>query len=124
MASPVTVSKLQVKPHSSPDEVRTPSKTRVEVVHLAGFAIGRFNLEPGWRWSQCIKPVVKTEQCQLSHVGYAVSGKITIRLTDGTEKTISAGESYAIPPGYDAWVEGKEPFVAIELLSADSYART
>jgi mannose-6-phosphate isomerase-like protein (cupin superfamily) len=123
MATPVTVTKLQAKSHSSPDEVRTPQKTRVEIVHLEGFTIGRFNFEPGWRWSECVKPVVKTELCQLSHVGYAVSGQLTIRLKDGTQKTIVAGESYTIPPGHEAWVEGKQPFVGIEVLSADVYAK-
>ena len=123
MALPVRVSKLQTKSHSSPDEVRTPPKTRVEVVHLEGFTIGRFTFEPGWRWSECVKPVVKTEQCQLSHVGYVVSGQLTIRLTDGTQRTISGGESYAVPPGHDAWVEGQQPFVAVEVISADVYAK-
>ena len=85
MATPVTVTKLQAKSHSSPDEVRTPKKTRVEVVQLEGFTIGRFNFEPGWRWSECVKPVVKTDHCQVSHVGYAVSWRITIRMKDGTE---------------------------------------
>ncbi len=123
MAIPVAVTKFEVKSHTSPDEVRTPHKTRVEVVHLEGFTIGRLNLEPGWRWSECIKPVAKTDQCQVSHVGYAVSGRISIRMKDGTVKTISAGESYTIPPGHDAWVEGNQPFVGIEVLSADVYAK-
>ena len=92
MAAPVTVAKFQVQSHTQPDEVRTPSKTRVEVVHLEGFTIGRFTFAPGWRWSECIKPVVKTDHCQVSHVGYAVSGRITVRLKDGTEKAIGAGD--------------------------------
>ena len=70
-----------------------------------------------------MKPVAKTEQCQLSHVGYAVSGAIRVHLKDGTEKTIHAGESYTIPPGHDAWVEGDKPFVGIEVMSADVYAK-
>ena len=123
MSSPVTVGKLTVKSHGSPDEVRTPDKTRVEVVQLDGFTIGRISLEPGWRWSECIKPVVKTDQCQVSHVGYAVSGKITVRMKDGTQKTIVAGDSYTIPPGHDAWVDGNQPFVGIEVLSADVFAK-
>jgi quercetin dioxygenase-like cupin family protein len=123
MATPVKVSKLQVKSHSSPDEVRTPQKTRVEVNQLEGFTLGRFTLEPGWRWSECIKPVVKTDHCQLSHVGHLVSGRLTIRLSDGTQKTINPGESYAIPPGHDAWVEGNQPVVLIEVMSADAYAK-
>lgn len=123
MATPVTVTEFQVKSHSSPDEVRTADKTRVEVVHHEGITIGKLSFEPGWRWSECVKPVVKTDQCQLSHVGYAISGRVTVRLNDGTEKTISPGESYSIPPGHDAWVEGKESFVAIEVMSADMYAK-
>jgi hypothetical protein len=123
MPNPVSVKKLEVKSHDSPDEVRSPDKTRVEVVTLEGYTIGRFNFQPGWRWSECIKPVVKTDLCQLSHVGHAVSGRIRVRLQDGSEKTISAGESYTIPPGHDAWVEGDAPFVGIEVLSADIYAK-
>jgi quercetin dioxygenase-like cupin family protein len=123
MPNPVAVKTLQARSHAAPDELRTPSKTRVEVVHLEGYSIGRFNLEPGWRWSECIKPVVHTDQCQLSHVGYAVSGRITIRMQDGSTKTINAGESYIIPPGHDAWVEGNQPFVGIEVLSADQFAK-
>jgi mannose-6-phosphate isomerase-like protein (cupin superfamily) len=123
MATPVSVSKFDVKSHATPDEVRSPNKTRVEVCQHENFTIGRFNFQPGWRWSECIKPVVKTDFCQVSHVGYAVSGRIKVHMKDGTEKTISAGESYTIPRGHDAWVEGNEPFVGIEVMSADTYAK-
>ena len=123
MAIPVAVMKFEVKSHASPDELRIPNKTRVEVVRFDGFTLGRFNFGPGWRWSECIKPVVKTDSCQASHVGYAVSGKMTVRMKDGTQKTIAAGESYTIPPGHDAWVEGNEPFVGIEVMSAEQYAK-
>ena len=123
MATPVAVTKFEVKSHGSPDEVRSPDKTRVEVVRLEGFTLSRLNFEPGWRWSECIKPVVKTDSCQVSHVGYAVSGRLTVRMKDGTQKTIVAGESYTIPPGHDAWVEGNERFVGIEVMSAEQYAK-
>ena len=123
MAVPVSVRKLQVKSHASPDEVRAPDKTRIEIVQFEGCTIGRFNFAPGWRWSECVKPVVKTDRCQVSHVGYAVTGRMTVRLDDGTQMTISAGESYTIPPGHDAWVEGPETFVAIEVMSADVFAK-
>jgi hypothetical protein len=123
MATPVAVTTFEVKSHDSPDEVRSPNKTRVEIVRLEGFTFGRFNFEPGWPWSECVKPVVKTDSCQVSHAGYAVSGRIVVHLTDGSETTISAGESYTIPPGHDAWVEGDEPFVGIEVMSAEQYAK-
>src|ERR1051325_10686233 len=94
MPPPVAVSQFQSKSFDSPDEVRTPAKTRVDVVNVEGFTIGRMTFEPGWRWSDCIKPVVQTDQCQLSHVGITISGKITVLLSDGTQKTVVAGEVY------------------------------
>ena len=123
MSTSPSVSKLEAKSHDAPDETRTPPKTKVEVVRLEGFTIGRFNFEPGWRWSECVKPVAGTDSCQNSHVGYAVQGQITVRLNDGTQKAIRAGDSYTIPPGHDAWVDGNERFVAIEVMSAEQYAR-
>ena len=86
--------------------------------------MGRFTFEPGWRWSECIKPVVKTDTCQLSHVGYVVSGRLTVQLKGGEKKMFSPGESYTIPPGHDAWVEGNERFVGIEVMSAEQYGKS
>jgi hypothetical protein len=103
----------------TPDETRTLEKTRVELVRLAGTTLGRFTFQPGWRWSECVKPVVGTDSCQVHHVGYAVAG----RLTGGDQARIKAGDSYEIPPGHDAWVEGQEAFVAIEVQSAQDYAK-
>jgi hypothetical protein len=123
MSNGMNVGHLEAKSHDTPDEVRTPNKTRVEVVRLPGFTLGRFKLQPGWRWSECVKPVVGTESCQVAHVGHVVSGRITIRMNDGSQKTIEHGMSYTIPPGHDAWVEGNEPFVCIEVMSAEQYAK-
>lgn len=109
--NPLKITKLETKSHGTPDEIRKPDKTQVEIVRLEGFTIGRYTMEPGWRWSQFIKPIVKTDSCQLSHVGHAISGSITVRMNDGTQKTINAGESYTIPPGHDAWADGRKVFV-------------
>ncbi|WP_245517118.1 MULTISPECIES: cupin domain-containing protein [unclassified Mesorhizobium] len=87
----MNVTKLESKSHNNPDEVRSPAKTRVEIVRLPGFTLGRLNMQPGWKWSECVKPVVKTDSCQVSHVGYVVSGTITVRMNDGTEKTFTEG---------------------------------
>lgn len=124
MASPMHVNKLQTKSHDAPDEVREPEKTRVEVVRLEGYTLGRFKFEPGWRWSKCIKPVVGTDSCQVAHVGYAVSGRITVQMNDGSQAVIEEGMSYTIPPGHDAWVEGDAPFVGLEMMSAEEYAKS
>lgn len=112
---------LQVKPHSSPDERRAPEKTLLELNHLGDFTIGRMTMQPGWSWAENIKPVVNTDSCQLLHVGYCVSGTLETELNDGTTATITAGDSYLIPPGHNAHVVGAEPYVAIELNSAKAY---
>lgn len=123
MQRPIEAKTLEVKSHDHPDELRNPAKTRVEVVRLDGHTLGRFQFQPGWRWSECVKPVVKTDLCQVSHVGHVMQGKLTVQLKDGSKKTISAGESYTIPAGHDAWVEGSESFVALEVMSAEEYAK-
>ena len=116
---------IEARDFSSPDETRTPEKTLVELVNLAGGQIGRYTFQPGWRWSECIKPVVGTDSCQVSHVGYAVSGRAIILLPDGSEQPIQAGESYTIPPGHDAWVVGDEPVTGFEFQprTAEEFAR-
>ena len=123
MGSPMSVSKLEARSRDTSDEPRTPEKTRVEVVRLTGHTLARFTFEPGWRWSDCVKPVAGTDSCQVNHVGYAVEGQIVVRLADGTEQAIRAGDSYTIPPGHDAWVVGDERFVGIEVMSAEQYAK-
>ena len=121
--SGMNVAKFETRSHDNPDEVRTPDKSRIEIARLPGATIGRFNFEPGWKWSECIKPVVKTDSCQVAHVGHVVSGALAVKMDDGTQKTLTAGTSYTIPPGHDAWVEGNERFVAIEVMNAEQYAK-
>ena len=115
---------VESRDFASADETRTPDKTRVDLVSIAGSEIGRYTFEPGWRWSECIKPVVKTESCQLSHVGFCVSGKLTVQTADGNQINIAAHDSYSIPPGHDAWVEGDEPFTGVEFVSAAVFAKS
>ena len=108
----------------APDEIRPAGLGTAHVVGgLGEITMMRVTLQPGWRWSNDVKPIVKTETCQVAHVGYAVSGRIIIKMNDGSQATIAPGMSYTIPPGHEAWVEGGEPFVAIEVMSAEQYAK-
>lgn len=106
-----------------PTETRTFPKGKIEVVKLGDSTVGRYTFQPGWRWEDSVKPLVKTEHCENHHVGYAQSGRMHIRSTDGTETEIVAGEAYDIMPGHDAWVAGQETFVGLEFKSAAEYAR-
>src|SRR5436305_2604706 len=101
----------------SPDERRTPDKTQVDVVHLGGTTAARLTLEPGWRWSECVKPVAGTDSCQTPHVGFVASGTIHVVMDDGTERDIQTGEAYVIEPGHDAYVVGDSPVVGYEFES-------
>ena len=87
------------KGFGSADEVRTPDKTRVEVVDLGGVKAARMTLQPGWRWSECIKPVVGGDSCQAPHLGVVVSGRIHLTHDDGTEAEVGPGEAYAALEG-------------------------
>ena len=117
------MSGIESKSFDKPDETRTPAKTRVDVVRVGGTEIGRMTFEPGWKWSECIKPVVGTDSCQNEHVGYMETGTLTVVHEDGTQTEIGAGQAYRIAPGHDAWVVGNKSVVAYEFKSADSYAK-
>src|SRR5918911_1941181 len=117
---------VEVRTFDSPDETRTPDKTRIEVVRMGNASAARFTFEPGWRWSECVKPVAGTDSCQARHVGVVHSGRLHVTHEDGTEQEIGAGEAYLIEPGHDAWVVGDEPFVGFEFetKSAEEYAKS
>lgn len=113
------------KSFESPDETRSPEKTTVHVVDLGSAKAARLTMQPGWKWSECIKPVVGTESCQARHVGTVVAGRLHIVHDDGTEAEVGPGDAYVIEPGHDAWVEGDEDWVAYEFesKSAETYAK-
>jgi hypothetical protein len=116
---------ISTKNFDAPDETRTPDKTRIEVVDLGGAKAARLTAQPGWRWSECIKPVVGGDSCQTRHLGVVAAGRIHIAHADGTESDIGVGEAYLIEPGHDAWVVGDEEFVAYEFdtTTAGIYAK-
>jgi hypothetical protein len=109
------------KSFEAPDETRSPAKTTMQVVDLAGVKAARLTVEPGWTWSECIRPVVGTESCQAHHVGVIVSGAMHIVHDDGTEGDLTAGMAYVIEPGHDAWVVGEQPAVAFEFDSSTAH---
>ena len=109
----------------SPDETRTPDKTKVDIVRVGGASVARMALQPGWRWSECIKPIAGGDSCQAHHVGLLQSGTMHVVHDDGTEQEIRAGQAYVIEPGHDAWVVGDEAVVGFEFDSrtAEEYAK-
>lgn len=115
---------LEINDFSAPDDVRRPDPTvTVEVVKLAGGEVGRYTFQPGWRWSEHIRPVVGGDSCQTDHVGFVVSGRMGVSTDDGDTGEVGAGDVYRIPPGHDGWVVGDEPVVVVEFQGAASYAK-
>ena len=119
----MTAETFELKSLNSPEEVRNFDKGKVELVKVAGAAVGRATFEPGWKWSTCVKPLAKTDSCQAAHYGYQLSGTLTTRMDDGTEMTSKAGDVLNIPPGHDAWVVGDEQVVVIDFQGMVDYAK-
>lgn len=99
----------------SPDEVRPfEAHGQLDVVTLMGFTMGRSTFEPGWRWSQDVKPIAGTDSCMVRHTGICLSGRMTVRHGDGSEATMGPGDVFVIEPGHDAWTVGDEPCIALD----------
>jgi class 3 adenylate cyclase/quercetin dioxygenase-like cupin family protein len=114
--------RLRKKQFDHPDEVRTVEKGRIELVELGELAVGRAIFEPGWRWSDHVKPIVGTDSCQVHHVGYVVSGHLRVEMTDGASIELIGGDTFEVPPGHDAWVVGDEPWVSVDYAGRRLFA--
>ncbi len=116
---------IVAKNFDAPDEIRQPTKTRVDVVDLGAAKAARLTMQPGWRWSECIKPVVGGDSCQARHVRTLVAGSLHVIHDDGTSVDLKPGDAYIIEPGHDAWVLGDDAAIGFEFESkaAESYAR-
>jgi hypothetical protein len=117
------MAQAELKHFSTPDEVRTFPKGRVELVNIGGGVVGRLTLEPGWRWSEHVKPIAGTEWCEAPHFQYQLAGRLHIVMSDGTELESAAGDVSALPVGHDAWVVGDEPVVLVDWSGASNYAQ-
>jgi quercetin dioxygenase-like cupin family protein len=116
---------LEAKPFDAPDEVRSfqDDKGQVELVQVGGNTIGRGTFKPGWRWSEHVKPIAGTDSCLAPHMQYHVSGRLRIRMDDGTEFEAGPGDVTSLPSGHDAWVVGDEPVVVVDISGMGEYAK-
>ena len=118
-----TGSLLSKKSFDTPDEVRTFEKGRLEVVTIANQTIGRATFEPGWKWSASIKPIAQTDLCEVEHLGYVISGQMTVKMRDGSEAHFGPGDAMYLAPGHDAWVTGKGPCTVVDFMGFPGYAK-
>ena len=116
--------RLEKKRFDSPDEVRPMAdKGRVDILNIGDGVVGRATFEPGWRWSEHVKPIAGTESCQAAHLGYVLSGRQKIVMDDGSELEFGPGDVVALPPGHDGWVVGDEPCVVLDFAGMAQYAK-
>ena len=114
----------EIKNFDSPDEVRPfEGKGEAKVVNVAGQVVGRGTFEPGWKWSENVKPIAGTDSCQVSHLGYVLSGRMKVFMDDGSESEVGPGDVVAIPPGHDAEVVGDEPCEMVDFGEFGEYAK-
>ena len=109
----------------SPEETRPfeDGKGKLELVNLEAGPIGRATFEPGWKWSQHVKPMAKTDSCQTAHMGYVISGSMGVAMDDGEEMEFGPGDLMICAPGHDAWTVGDEACVVIDWQGAADYAK-
>ena len=115
---------LELVHFAEPTETRSFEKGRFELYRVGPTTVGRATYEPGWRWSEHVGPTVGTRSCQVEHVGLVLSGQAAVKMDDGTERVMKAGDFFYVPPGHDSWVVGDEPYVSIHFLGATDYAST
>lgn len=111
------------KTFEAPDETREFPNGKAEILSIGGGEVGRLILEPGWRWSNDVKPLAGTESCEAPHFQYHVAGQLGIRMDDGTELVAGPGDITSLPSGHDAWVVGDEPVVVVDWYGASTYAK-
>jgi hypothetical protein len=115
--------KMEVKNLNSPEETRNFDKGKVELVKIGGAMVGRAVFQPGWKWSESVKPIAKTKSCEAPHFQYHVSGTLRVRMDDGTERDLKPGDVSLLPSGHDAWVVGNDPVVVVDFQGMLDYAK-
>lgn len=114
----------ELKSFAKPDEIREFPKGRLELLRIGGVVVGRAVLQPGWKWSTSVKPVVGTKSCEAPHFQYHVSGVLKVRMDDGTEFECRKGDVALVGPGHEAWVVGTEPVVIVDFQGMADYAKS
>jgi quercetin dioxygenase-like cupin family protein len=119
------MSSLIVKSLEDPQDSRAiAGMGQIDLVHLGEVTVGRATFQPGWRWSEHVKPQAGTDLCEVTHTGYVVSGRQMVRMADGEEVELKAGDAFVVGPGHDAWVVGEEPCVTVDFSGGQAFSQT
>jgi hypothetical protein len=116
-------SMVEILNPANPAEVTSFPFGRFELFRIGGLEIGRAVYQPGWRWTEHVRPTAGTELCEVGHVGLVLSGTAAVKMRGGSEIIMTAGDFFSVPPGHDSWVVGSEEYTSLHFLGADRYAR-
>lgn len=86
-----------------------------DIVAFPTGRVTRSRLQPGWRWSADVGKAIGLDFCPVPHLGYVVAGRMVVVMADGTEHRYGAGDAIAVEPPHDAYVEGNEVYVGIDV---------
>jgi len=114
---------VTLKRFDNPDEVRTFTRGKFEIVHIGGMTLGRATYEPGWKWSEHVGRVLGQKTCDVEHIGIVIQGRATAAMNDRRVIEIQAGDIFHVAPGHDSWVIGDEPYVSPHLMGAGTYTK-
>ncbi len=107
------------KSFGRPDEHITKGNVDIDVLLVGDMKVKRASYPPGWKFSKDMG----APRCQDTHVGYGISGRMIVELTDGRRLEFGPGDVFVIPPGHDAWVDGNEPCMIVQFDEGESAMR-
>jgi mannose-6-phosphate isomerase-like protein (cupin superfamily) len=119
----ISTTKMLKRNIDSPDETRPAGAGEARIINVGDMGIMHVTLQPGWKWSNDVKPIAKTDSCQAPHLNYLISGRMHVVMDDGTEEDFGPGDIAVIPPGHDAWVVGNEPVVTLNVTGSGVWAK-
>src|SRR5437763_17023777 len=97
------VDEILLKKFEKPDEERKFEKGKLELVTIGGVTVGRAEYEPGWKWSEHVRPISGAELCEVERVGLALKGRCAVRMRGGREIVLKPGALFPVRRGHAGW---------------------
>jgi class 3 adenylate cyclase len=117
------MSGLVIRNFANAEERVTFDHGHLDLVKASTLALGREVLEPGWRWSIHVRPIVGTERCEFHHVTIVLEGRVGFESRDGEQAEAGPGDVADIAPGHDSWVIGQVSAVLIDVQGVLGWAK-
>ena len=110
------------KTFTRPDETREFPNGVAEILNIGGGAVGRPRLPAGMALVEGREALARTTSCEAPHLQFHVSGRLAIRMDDGTEFVAGPGDVTAAERARRVG-GGDEPAVVVDWFGASNYAK-